>query len=87
MSRAVIQTVSRLIDYMTGAEVDNKQTIDAWLTKDSASLELTIRLMQRLKDNGWDYESQIVEHMDEHSRSMSKTLYDRAIDFVKGSKT
>ncbi len=87
MSRAVIQTISRLIDYMTGVEVDNKQTIDAWLTKDSASLELTIRLMQRLKDNGWDYESRIVEYMDEHSKSMSKTLYDRAIDFVKESKT
>ena len=68
---------------MANEPVDNKEVIEKWLIADNDALDITVGLMQRFKDNGWDYESEIDEYMDDHAMAVSHNLYKRAITFVQ----
>lgn len=76
---AILSTNDQLIDFFLNKSVKNPDLIHSFLINNPDCSQLIIKRMQRLKNNGWQYDECTSNYEDEETDRLAEELFNRAM--------
>ncbi|MGN7287403.1 hypothetical protein ACTHP3_21010 [Shouchella rhizosphaerae] len=77
---SIFSTNDQLVDFFLKREVNNPKAIDAFLRNNSDCADMVIKRLQRLKNNGWQYDECTSNYEDEETDRLAEVLFNRAME-------
>ncbi|XOQ12606.1 MAG: Phage-related protein [Shouchella clausii] len=76
---AILSTNDQLIDFFLNKSVNNPGLIDLFLRNNPDCVDLIIKRMLLLKDNGWQYDECTSNYEDDETDRLAEELFNRAM--------
>ncbi|WZX99590.1 hypothetical protein NSQ26_09650 [Bacillus sp. FSL W7-1360] len=76
----------KLVDFMTGYDVDTHKAIDEFLRADAVAIDLVVKRMQILWHQGWQGVESTSNYEDAETDKLAEEIYNRAVDYGKRKK-